>query len=495
VTRAAFRPILLLLIAWLVASGCVVQRSPISGKQRAYGYSWQQEKQIGQQADGEIVAQYGNYDDADLVAYVDSLGHLLLEVSHLRRDATPDEYRRTAFTFRVLDSPVVNAFALPGGYVYVTRGLLAHLNNEAQLAVVLGHEIGHVAGRHASQRALEMQLGQLGVLGGAILGQEVLGIPGGAVLDLGSQAAGLLFLKYGRDDERESDRLGVEYAALTGYRAGEGSGFFNSLERMTERSGQQIPSFLSSHPDPGEREQTIQRLAADWAARTPMEKVRESELMRRIDGIVYGDDPRQGFVEAGVFKHPTLRFRLPVPEGYHVINNAARVAMVAPGQDAVLLLSIDGSGETAVAAASDFRAQEGITVVSEGGRTVNGLPARFVVADATTSDGIVVRMIAQFVDYEANVYRLLAYAARTDFESKRTVLESVLSGFDRLRDPEALNRQPARVRVKRIETGGTFKALITNDLGTYSVQELAILNQLAEEDQIPTGQSLKTISN
>jgi len=345
------RPLITFLVgAWLIVSGCVVQRSPVSGKQRAYGYSWAQEEQIGREADPEIVAQYGLYDDPELAAYVDSLGIVVLGASHLRRDDTPEEYRRTEFTFRVLDSPVVNAFALPGGYVYVTRGLLAHLNNEAQLAVVLGHEIGHVAGRHASQRALEMQLGQLGVLGGAVIGQEVLGMPGAAVLDLGSQAAGLLFLKYGRDDERESDRLGVEYAARLGYQAGEGSGFFNSLERMTEQSGQQIPSFLSSHPDPGEREETIRALAADWATREPMSRVGEAELVDRIDGIVYGDDPRQGFVENGVFLHPTLRFRFPVPTGYRVVNQPMRVVLVAPDQDAVVVLSVEAEAATAAAA-------------------------------------------------------------------------------------------------------------------------------------------------
>ncbi|WP_243664303.1 M48 family metalloprotease, partial [Rhodothermus marinus] len=134
------------------AEGCAVSTNPVSGRRRLYGYSWAEERRIGQEADRQIVAQYGLYDDPELAAYVDSLGQVILAHSHLRRPNTPKEFRETPFVFRVLDSPVVNAFALPGGYVYVTRGLLAHLNNEAQLAVVLGHEIGHVAARHASQR-------------------------------------------------------------------------------------------------------------------------------------------------------------------------------------------------------------------------------------------------------------------------------------------------------------------------------------------------------
>lgn len=208
------RRIALITIAALFVSFCVVQRSPVTGTKRAYGYSWEKEVQIGKQADQQIQQQYGIYDDEELLNYVKDVGREVLAVSHMRRADTPEQYKNTEFHFRVLNSPVVNAFTLPGGYVYVTRGLLAHLENEAQLAVVLGHEIGHVAARHASQLAFEQQVGKLALLGGAIAGQELQGVPGGEILDLGSQAAQYLFLKYGRDDEWESDRLGVEYAAM-----------------------------------------------------------------------------------------------------------------------------------------------------------------------------------------------------------------------------------------------------------------------------------------
>src|SRR5690606_24269632 len=142
-------------------------------------------------------------------------------------------------------------FALPGGYIYVTRGLMAHVQNEAQLAVILGHEVGHVAARHASKRAFQQQLGTIGLIGGAI-GGELLGLPGGQILEAGSTITQLMFLSYGRDDERESDLLGVEYAALNHYEAAEGAHFFETLKRISESAGQEIPSFLSSHPDPGE---------------------------------------------------------------------------------------------------------------------------------------------------------------------------------------------------------------------------------------------------
>jgi len=206
---------ILILLASLLLASCSIQRSAITGDKRAYGYSWEQEIQIGQEADQQIQQFYGLYDNDALQQYVNNIGQEMLTVSHMQREDTPSHYKETEFYFRLLDSPVINAFALPGGYIYVTRGLLAHLDNEAQLAVVLGHEIGHVAARHASQRAFIQQMSQIALVGGAIAGQHFLGLPGGDLMGIGGMAAQIMFLSYSRDDERESDRLGVEYAACS----------------------------------------------------------------------------------------------------------------------------------------------------------------------------------------------------------------------------------------------------------------------------------------
>ena len=264
VTIIKSRYLLALLIPLFFITACVVQRNPVSGNKRALAYSWDKEVEIGTQADSEISAQFGVYDDENIQDYIDQIGQEMLEVSHMRREDTDPKFKNTPFTFRVLNSPVVNAFALPGGYVYVTRGLMTHLNNEAQLAVVVGHEIGHVAARHASQRALSQTISQIAVVGGSILGQELLGLPGRSLMNLSSQAAQLILLSYSRDHERESDQLGVEYSARQGYLAAEGAEFFTSLKRISEKSGQPIPTHLSTHPDPGEREKNIPRMAEEW---------------------------------------------------------------------------------------------------------------------------------------------------------------------------------------------------------------------------------------
>ncbi|MGD8415111.1 MAG: M48 family metallopeptidase, partial [Candidatus Latescibacterota bacterium] len=302
----------------LVAVGCSYQRSPITGEKTAYGYSWQEELRIGRQSDPAIVAEYGVYDDEAVTAYVRKVGERVLAESHLRRPDTPEEYR-IDFTFRVLNSPILNAFALPGGYVYVTRGLLAHMENEAQLAMVLGHEIGHVAARHSSKQAFKNQLSQIGLVGGAIAG-EVLAGAGAELMQIGSAASQLILLSYSRGSESESDELGVEYAAKAGYEAGEGAGFFVTLQRVSEQAGSRIPSWQSTHPDPGDRKTKIRQMAEEWSQQLEMNEVGRDQLLDQIDGIVVGTNPREGFTRNDVFYHPELEFEFPVPSGWTLYN-------------------------------------------------------------------------------------------------------------------------------------------------------------------------------
>lgn len=482
--------ILILLIALL--SGCVVSENPISGKRRAYGYTWAQERQIGSESDPQIVAQYGLYEDEELAAYVERIGEQVLAESHLRRPGANPEYQETPFTFRVLDSPIVNAFALPGGYIYVTRGLLAHMNNEAQLAMVLGHEVGHVAARHASKRAATQQLGQLGLIGAAIGGQAVLGGNAGAgILELGSTATQLLFMSYGRDDERESDDLGVEYAGLSGYSPSESAAFFHSLKRISLQSESTIPSFLSTHPDPGEREQTILELAVPWEE-DGATMVNETDLLDRVEGIVLGEDPRQGFVENNIFYHPGLKFRFPVPSGYQVINQPSQVAMVEADQKAIMLFALEQESSNASEAGRKLAASESLNIVEQGTTRVGGNPAYFVLADAQTDDGTLVRLLNYYIDYDGRVYTFLGYAARDGFATYENAFRRSMVGFERETDQRILNVQPDRLRIVRADRSGTFQSFLPSNLPRgVTAEDLAIINQVELGDRIERGQRLK----
>lgn len=478
-------------LALIVAfSGCTLSRSPVSGKKRAYAYSWDQEVQLGREADQQIQAAYGVYDDEALTRYVTEIGQDVLAHSDMREPDTPQIFRDTEFYFRVLDSPVVNAFALPGGYIYVTRGLLAHLNNEAQLAVVLGHEIGHVAARHASQRALEQQLGQIALLGGAIAGQELLDLPAQEIMNLGSTAAQILFLSYSRDDERESDNLGVEYAARAGYRAGEGAEFFNSLKRISASSGESIPNWMSSHPDPGEREQTIQRLASEWDQRVDMTRIDQERLYAHLAAIVLGENPRQGFERDGVFYHPDLAFQFPVPEGFTLTNQPTRVTMVEEQQRAAAFFTLSDAASPREGA-RDLLGQQGIQSVDSGPATVSDLDAYYAVADAE-ADGQTLRLLSYYVAYQGQVYQFTGYSLRSAFDTYARSFREMMTGFAPLRDETLLAIQPARADVVEAPRRDTFESFLATPLPfELTPTDLAIMNQLELRDEVDAGRALK----
>ena len=489
---------LLILALVVLVSGCVATEvNPVSGNKRAVGYTWEQELELGKQADQQTIAQYGLYDNQELANYVTRIGEEVLAESDLRKPGLDPKFR-IPFTFRVLDSPVVNAFALPGGYVYVTRGLMAHLENEAQLAMVLGHEIGHVAARHASQRAATQQLTQLGLLGGAIAGQVFLGGDAAEnILGLGGQAAQLLFLSYSRDNERESDRLGVEYAAKAGYAAGEGAAFFESLKRISAQQGGSIPSWQSTHPDPGEREVTIQRLAADWAERPgiTMTEVDAETYLRQIDGVVLGENPRQGLVRNNTFYHPDLKFRFPVPGSWQVSNQPRQVVMAEPNGQAFMVLSL-AQEASAEAAASAFAGQQGLTNVERSAARPSGLPAQVVSASAQLEGGQNVRLLNYFIDYDGNVYSILGLTTIEGYPTHRGTFLNTMDGFAPLNDPAILNIQPTRINVTPAGRTAAFQVFVPAQLPEgINAEDLAIINQVQLGDLIQQGALLKLPAN
>lgn len=497
VKRRSFHALRLVALLALVASstGCgSTSRDIVSGSRRAFGYTWAQQVQIGREADPQILAQYGKYDEkAGLEAYVNAIGQRLVAVSHLRRSTASPEVLNTTFTFRVLDSPVVNAFALPGGYIYVTRGLLSHIENEAQLAVVLGHEIAHVARQHAARQAFEAQRSQIGLIAGALLGQAVLG--GNAaenILNLGSQGLQLLQLKYGREDETESDELGVEYATLAGYRAEEGASFFTTLKRLTDKSGGSLPEFLSSHPDPGNREGRVRQLAQEWAARAPSTAltVGEEPFMQQVDGVVFGENPRQGYVEGSAFLHPDLRFQFTIPQGWQLQNDAQQVLLGTNGVVAQLTLSQQTS---AVNAAREAAGQQGVQVVDSRQTSVNGLPAALVVLDGQTEQGVV-RVAYQFVEYGGRVYQMAAMSTQQGFGQFQNQIGQFLGSFRPLTDSRALAIQPSRLDVRAAPRTTTFRSLVPTSLpNKITADDLAIANQTTLDATVQAGTKVKLV--
>ena len=472
--------------------------SALNGEKKSYAYSWQQEVQQGAEADKEITQQMGLYDDPQVQSYVQKVGERVLASSTFAAQSTPEMYRNTKFTFRVLDSSVVNAFALPGGYVYVTRGLLSHVDNEAQLAVVLGHEIGHIAARHSSQQARRSQWTQLGVMAGAILGQAVLGdkMPnvGQNVLNTGGQALQVFMLRYSREAENEADTLGVGYALNAGYAAESSARFFDALRRLASEEGKGLPTWMSSHPDPGNRADHVMQLAserrADQNGQAVARTLGEDEYMQHINGIIVGDDPRQGFARNGVFYHPTLHFQVPVAPNWKVDNQPTAVVFAEPNGRATMGLRVAPATRTHDAA-TQFVSQNNVQVTATGDTAVNGLPATVVVGRAKAEQGEVGVWDA-FIELDGKVYSLLGSAPAQSFEQMRSTFESVAGGFSPLRDPTLANIQPTRLHIVRADRKAPFASFVPTSLPPETTAEsVAIMNQVSLNETVPQGAALK----
>jgi predicted Zn-dependent protease len=477
---------------FLFTSACVTERNPLTGRTRAYAFSWSQEQQIGKEANQQVLQQYGLYNNPELQAYVQRIGERVLAETEIRDPKAPPEYRNTPFKFQVLDSPIVNAFALPGGYIYVTRGLLAHAENEAQLAVVLGHEVGHVVGRHAARQALRAQVGQVGLLAGAILGQQVLGSgqAAGQLLNAAGSGLQLLMLKYGRDAEREADQLGVKYAENKGYDAAQGAGFFHTLKRIGQRDGLTMPSWLSTHPDPGAREAALTKLAKQYDRPNEAEVIGEEEFLSHVDGLVVGDDPREGFVRGNTFYHPGLQFQFPIPRGWKVQNEKDAVMLSDPQRQAVMVFEL-APARTAREAAQKFANMQGIKVVQSQSTRINGADAVALVAQANTQQGTA-GLLNYFIERNGRVYSFAGLTSASRVRSFSGLFQQVVGGFDRVTDPDILNAQPTRLAVMTVDRSAPFSSFIpTGDLGTLNPEGLAILNQVDLNQTIPPGTKIK----
>ncbi len=458
--------------------------NPVTGKKDVILVSEGQELSMGQQADPEIVAQFGRYPNETLQKFINDKGQQMAAISHRNN---------IKYEFKVLDSPVINAFAVPGGYVYFTRGIMAHFNNEAQFAGVLGHEIGHVAARHSAQQQSKSILAQVGLVVGIVAVPELAQFAQAA-----SQGVGLLFLKFGRDDERESDRLGVEYSTKIGYDATEMADFFMTLQRNQESSGAAgIPDFMSTHPNPGDRYNTVKQLAAETKQKTNATnlKVNRESYLRMIDGITYGEDPKQGFVENQFFYHPELKFQFPVPAGW-AHQNSPQAFQMAPKDGKALMTLTLAPGKSPEEAAQQMVQQNKLTVAESKKVTVNGLPAVAIIADqAPQQQGQAgIRAMVYFIQYNNAIYSMMGVSLSTDFNTYASAFQATMQNFKTLTDPEKLNRQPERVQIKTIAQSTTLgQALKAYQIPDKRLEELAILNGMALNDQVTKGMLIKVV--
>ena len=487
---------LLLFPALALPSACARVVNPATGQTEFTAMSPAQEQEIGEEQHPQVLMQFGGpYDDAELQSYVSRIGDELAAVSEL-----PE----LDFTFTVLNSEVINAFALPGGYVYITRGLLALADNEAELAGVMAHEIGHVTARHSAQRYSRGVLAQGGLAIGTVLA-GVLG--GGAAADLVQQAGGLgaqaSLAGYSRDQEFQADELGVRYMARAGYDPTAMSSFLEKLERndqlMRRLSGRDgadpASSWFATHPRTPDR---VLRAAEQASAASPGEnRTGREDYLEQIDGMVYGEDPSQGFVRGRTFVHPDLRFAFDVPQGYRIVNTPAAVI----GQAQNSLMKFDAVRSPAGQDVGAYLARDWAQELGAGRldnvatSQVNGMPAASAVAAGQLDNGqpVTVALAALRAGNE-QVYRFMFVSPGSMSSAQASAYQATVNSFRRLSADEAAALQARRLRVVTVERGQDVEDLARRmAVDSLPREQFELLNGLESGDSLSPGQQVKLV--
>ena len=454
-------------------------RNPVTGRRQLAFVSESQEIRMGQQFAQEIIRSMGVYDDKQVHEYVSRLGLSM---------AAKSERPNLPWAFYVMDDPTVNAFALPGGPIFVTRGILTHMNDEAELAGLLGHEIAHITARHSVQQMTRQQLAQIGLGAGSILSSDIARFAGVA-----SQGLGILFLRYGRDAESQADQLGFKYMVREGYDPAAMADLFQTLERVSKLHGAgNIPQWLSTHPNPGNRvKATHQRMDTLSVPREQLRRGRE-EYLAIVDGMTFGVDPRQGYIERNTFYHPRLRFKLDLPSGWPTQHTAEALLAISPERDAILQLAAPRT-ETPAEAERQFFRQQGVRRTQTSRAPVNGFPAVSSGFEAQSDQGTVEGTVT-FLRYDGLTYQLLGYTSAGRLRRREQVFRRTIASFSELTDSARLNVQPFTIELVKVDRDMTIKEFNRQYPSTVPVERVAVMNGVATPDgRISVGTTVKRV--
>ena len=482
-TRAA----MLTSIATIALSGCATAQSRPTSTQQPIT---QAEAQQGAQANVQILQEFGGAMTGSQADYVENIGKNIAVQSGLGN-------ARDAFQVAMLNSSVNNAFAIPGGYIYTTRQLVTLMNNEAELAGVLGHEVGHVAARHSQRRQQTAQrntiLGAIGsVLSGVLLGNSGIGQAISQGIQQGSQ---LLTLRFSRSQELEADQLGQQYLTRAGYDPHAMATVLASLAaqnnldaRIQGRDSGKLPAWASTHPDPASRVAAANQRAGQTVGQT-----NRDTFLTRIDGLLYGDDPKQGVIEGQVFTHPDLRLAFTAPNGFYMVNGTQAVSINGQsGQAQLTLGQYNGSLENYV---SSVFAQIGgqnaqLRPATIQRTTVNGIPAAYGTARANTGNGQVDVTVFAYEFARDRAYHFQAITAA----GRSGVFNPMFASMRRVSASEAAAVVPRRIDVVTVGPRDTVQSLASRMAYTNAqVERFRVLNGLQSNDTVRAGQRVKLV--
>lgn len=471
---------LLCLVAGIWA-GCSV--NPVSGLPEVTLVSAKQEQEIGDEEAKKVAEQMGLLDDNEFAPYLTQLGQRLAEQSP-RKDV--------GYQFHVVGMVEPNAFALPGGYVYVTRGLLTLVNSEDELAGVVGHEIGHVAARHTVQKISRQ--GPFALLTNLVAGITGLVSPlvGSIIGGAGEFAQSLVFSPYSRSQESEADRVGQEMAANAGWDPAALSAFLSTLERDVElmSKGARKPSFFDSHPATPDRVAKTAEHAKELkrASRPPISASHEV-FLARLDGLVVGQRAANGIVEGQTFRHPDFNFLVQFPEKWQVENSPQKILAAAPDGEAAVVLGAAAEGNDPLDGARAVeKATKSTDIVSKTEPvTINGLSAAHTQIEA---DGKV-KLDITWIAHGGLIYQVVGLAPTKKFDTLETVFRSVAHSFRPLSATERANIKEKRIRLVKAHAGESIEALASRAHSAWKTEEVAVVNGLKSTAQLREGQVLK----
>jgi predicted Zn-dependent protease len=459
----------------LMALSVACVRNPVTGKREVSLISQPDEIAMGKEAAAGVMRTIGPYSDPRLENYVNEVGQKIAKTT---------ERPNLPWQFHVLDDPTVNAFALPGGPVFVTRGIMAYLTSEAELASVMGHECGHVAAKHSVAMISKAEIADLGVGIGSIF------VPGfgrfGGAIGAGVQ---LLFLKYSRDAELQADGLGFRYAYRLGYDVRAMTDLFGMLDAVGKREGGRLPEWLATHPNPGNRLANVQEWLAslgdvDWDKR---QAGRESYL-RRIDGLVFGEDKRQGYLTDSTFVHPALGFQFELPQGWAVQNERDRVIAVSGDRDAAIELGIVDSRSPEQATKEFFSSPNVREASVSGGAGPSGVHYFQARDDSGTVGGLV-----SFFRFEDRTFQYVAYSDLRRLPNYDETFRRSLATFGRVTDPKRLDVPVARIQLAVVPGDMTLAEFQRRYPSVVSIDELAVINGTAPDEPLAPGRLVKKV--
>ncbi len=460
--------------------------NPVTGKKELMLISKSGEINLGKELDASMRQEIGIYGSLNMNAYVRRIGESI--VPHTHRP-------NLKYHFSVLDTPVINAFAAPGGYIYVTRGLLAVINSEAELAVILGHELGHVTARHSVKAMTKQIIFGLGLIIASELNEKIKKYAPYAAI-----AGQLLFLKYSRDNEYQADSLGIEYARKSGYNPGEMVRFFDSLNRETARvGGSKIPNFLSTHPMTNRRIQKVQEqlTQADRGL-----QVNQNGYMQQLNNMVYGPNPRQGYRRNGYFYHPVMGFKFRTPAGWEYANSPQKVTFASKDGKAVLMLSAENSSKNLMNYSDSIATKLSASSILDQNQTyINGFNSLYksVLVRSSNSGQETPNPDTQvdmtFIRKGNMIYTFLAMSQSNHFYKYERAFHRTINSFSRVRDPRILQAKPFRIQTRRVVRPRSLVAFLqANRVQKRWYKQVAHLNGLSLNSMLKRNQWIKIIA-